>query len=355
MLYLRLAKDLNYNPGDVEYLKEAEIEAELENVIGIQENLDRVEDGDILVSDMYLPEDIIRKILQKAGLKKQVDFFIKAKGKRTGCVWGQIIEQNIKIARHLGDNPHTDVYMAEKYGIRPILSRSSSYSPIESSLDSIGAKNLAKLIRKIRLTNYFKEPLKRKFYDDFVQSNIVMLLTFSVFLCQISKQIKVKQFLFSSRDCYYLHKIFRQFAKNSELNVYGEYFFTSRLARVKCSEDYRSYVLDLVSQERNSAIVDLTGTGLSLSYLFEKIDKNFSLPIVLFHHQKLDRFEKMYQDTKTDNKILSLIPPDIYNLDTDNLEILNSISQPMVKDVLQKDTGEYAPIFDSEQNPAEIS
>ncbi len=353
-IYLRLAQELNLNRQDIEYLKDAEIAAELQNVIGIKENLDKVRDGDLLVSDMYLPEDVLRKMLQKAGLEKPVNLYVTAKGKHNGTAWREITN-GMRIAQHLGDNPHSDVQMAQRYGIRANLYQGSQLSPVESALHEIGAQNLARVIRKIRLGNHFKEPLKQDFYHCFVQGNLVILVIFSVFLLRMAERNQIEKYLFSSRDCYHLHKIFCQIAKNSEFAVDGEYFFTSRLARVKCSEDYVNYLLHLVKNKKNSAIVDLVGTGLSLSHMLKKIDQDLSLSIVFFHHTYLNRVKKIYLDNELHSAIFSLISPGRLNLNIDTLETLNYINQPMVRDVLKQGENEYVPVFYSHRIPSEIS
>ena len=244
--------------------------------------------------------------------------------------------------------------MAQRYGIRANLYDSAQPSSVENALNEIGAKSLARVIRKIRLVNHFQNPLKRHFYNCFVQGNLVILFVFSVFLLRKAEQNNIKQYLFSSRDCYHLHKIFDRMVRNCEFPVGCEYFFTSRLARIKCSEDYLSYLLHLVNKERNSAIVDLAGTGLSLSYLLQKIGQDFSLPIIFFHRSNISRVKRIYQDTELDNTIFSLIPGETQNFDIDALEILNYIKQPMVKDVLKQGENEYLPVFCSNPIPIEI-
>lgn len=352
-IYQRLAQDLNLNRCDLEYLKDAEVEAEMQNVIGIKENLEKVKDGDLLVSDMYLSENVLRQMLHEAGLEKQVDLFVSAKGKQDGRAWGKIINDT-KIAQHIGDNRHSDVHMAQRYGIRAKLYQLAQPSSVENALNNIGAKSLARVIRKIRLANHFENPLQQDFYNCFVQGNLVILVAFSAFLLRLAKQNNIRKYWFSSRDCFHLHQIFRQIARNCKSSVDCEYFFTSRLARVKCSEDYLSYLLHLVNKERNSAIVDLAGTGLSLSYLFKKIGQDFSLPIVFFHHTNLSRVKKIYQDNELNDAIFSLIPRQSPNLNIDALEILNYIKQPMIQDVLQQYENEYSPVFYPSSIPAEI-
>ncbi|WP_019504756.1 tetratricopeptide repeat protein [Pleurocapsa sp. PCC 7319] len=352
-IYQRLAQDLNLDRCDIEDLKEAEVETEIQNVIGIKENLDKVKDGDLLVSDMYLPESVLRQMLHQAGLKKQVDLIVSAKGKHSGRAWDKIINDT-KIAQHLGDNRHSDVHMALRSGIRAELYQSAQPSSVEKALIKIGAKSLARVIRKTRLANHFENPGQQNFYNCFIQGNLVILVAFSAFLLQIAKQNNIRRYWFSSRDCYHLHKIFRQITRNCESPVDCEYFFTSRLARVKCSDDYLSYLLHLLNQEKNSAVVDLAGTGLSLSYLFKKIDQNFSLPIVFFHHTNLGRVKKIYQDNLLNDTIFSLIPQQSQNLNIDALEILNYIKQPMIQDVLKQDENEYSPVFYPSSTSVEI-
>ena len=355
-IYLRLAEQLNLNRCDVEYLKEAEIEAEIQNVIGIKENLQKVKDGDLLISDMYLPEYVLRKMLQKAALEKQVDLFVTSQGKHNGKTWREITER-IHIIQHIGDNLHSDVQMAQKYGIRAQLYQSAQPSSVENALNEIGAKSLAKVIRKIRLVNHFEDPLKSYFYNCFIQGNLVILVIFSIFLWRIAQQNKIDQYLFSSRDCYYLHKIFGRMVRKCEFPIDCQYFFTSRLARVKGSQDYLCYLLDLANKEKNSAIVDLVGTGSSLSYLLKKINLDFSLPIVFFHQTNLSRVKNIYHldnELNLNNTTYSLISPESRNVNVDVLEILNYINQPMIKDVLKQDDNEYVPSFCSNSMPDEI-
>ena len=354
-IYQRLATQLNLQPEELERLKKAEIAAEIDNVIGIKENLMSIKDGDVLVSDMYLPETVIWQMLNKGGLDKQVRLWLRAKGKRNGTVWQEIKEQNINIAQHTGDNFHSDIVMAERAGIRTNFYPSAQLYPVEKDLTKIGAKGLAKLIRKIRLTNYFPDPLKRKFYQSFIEGNLLILVSFSLFLWTQAQQRDLKKYLFSSRDCYYLQKIFSKIVNNSPFPIDSEYFFTSRLARVKCSEDYRSYVLNLIEKQPNSAVVDLVGTGMSLSYLFKQIGEEFSLPIALFHHINLPRVKNTYQNIELDNQLFALIPHTMKNFNIDALELLNSIKQPMIKDVLKQDNHQYSPIFSSEPIPEKIA
>lgn len=52
-------------------LKKLEYDIEFEQSIPITENIRKVTAGDVLFSDIYLPENFIRRLLDKAGLKQR--------------------------------------------------------------------------------------------------------------------------------------------------------------------------------------------------------------------------------------------------------------------------------------------
>ena len=164
-----------------------------------------------------------------------------------------------------------------------------------------------------------------------------MLTIFSVFLLKTAEEKNIRRFLLSRRECYHLNKVLSKIIKSSHLTIDCQYFLTSRLSRISCSEDYLSYVLQLIQPGSSAAIVDLAGTGLSLSYLLQQVREEIVLPpvpLVFFHHIHLDRVETMYRGVTLDKReIHSLILEDAINLDLDALEILNYIKQPMLKDM----------------------
>jgi len=74
----------------------------------------------IIVSDMYLPETIIRNMVEKAGFSGASRFYVSnsyGKNKASGTLFKMIKKeyQGKKII-HIGDNPHSDKDMAEQNG-----------------------------------------------------------------------------------------------------------------------------------------------------------------------------------------------------------------------------------------------
>lgn len=369
-IYNVLAKTLNLSQDKIQTLKTAEIEAEVQNAIGIKENLSKVKAGDLLISDMYLPEAVLRRMLKKVGLSKPINLFVSAKGKRSGQAWQQII-QTYKVAHHTGDNPHSDVQMAAKYGIKASLYEAAQCSAVESFLFQIGAKRLAKGIRKIRLGNHFTTAEEQDFYNCFIQGNLILLTIFSIYLLHQAEQQNIDQYLFSSRDCYHLYTLFDKIVNSGGYAIKREYLYTSRLARVRGSHSYLSYIASLFNQAEQSAVVDLVGTGFSLSYLLKKLNskpnnrlkKTASPPLLFLHQTQLNRLNKLYQGVELTRTTFSLIPEIPQDLNIDALEILNYIQQPMVRDVRLRDTHShkeepsvtaYEPIFLPNLTPESI-
>jgi hypothetical protein len=116
----------------------------------------------VLVSDMYLPVSCIESILQRAGVQGYKRLYLSsATGltKSHGTVW-QRIRADFGMAReeeiiHLGENPHSDGSIAQRYGVRPFLLTehsqriiSSSYRPVGNWLQDACQSLLSQSIKK---------------------------------------------------------------------------------------------------------------------------------------------------------------------------------------------------------------
>ena len=91
------------------YALELEITTELENVIPINANIARVRRGDVLVSDMYLPSDVIIKMLGKAGFVRPLKLFVSANGKSNGTIWKQVCADHVVLS-HKGGQPRLRLF-----------------------------------------------------------------------------------------------------------------------------------------------------------------------------------------------------------------------------------------------------
>ena len=127
-IYIELQKISNLNDDAINNLKNLECEVEINQAIPITENLLQVKAGDILISDMYLPEKVIQQMLDKVGLIEPVEIVITTKGKSTGKIWNQFTEQK-QFVFHIGNNLTSDVENPRKAGHESSISILSNRSP----------------------------------------------------------------------------------------------------------------------------------------------------------------------------------------------------------------------------------
>jgi predicted HAD superfamily hydrolase len=110
--YEEIYKKLPYDP-------QIELDIELEHAYPIKSNIESVNNKDIIITDMYLPDSFIQQLLQKCGLDKDIHLIRTFNGKQTGQVWKNIDSRYIDF--HIGDNQHSDYDMPQKYKIKTII------------------------------------------------------------------------------------------------------------------------------------------------------------------------------------------------------------------------------------------
>jgi hypothetical protein len=220
-----------------------EIDAEIANSFPIAENMDRVKDGDILISDMYLPAFAIMQMVRACGLKKQVTLYQSNAGKASGSVWKQI-----RPSLHLGDNKHSDYDMALQNGVNAEHYLGTAFNENELLYVGAGLQHLAYLIREIRLSNSKIEHLD--YFDLSNAHNLPFLFTF----CEkIHREYAGRDVVFLGRDCFLLEKIYSRYYEQSSYVP-----FSRKLA---FNTPFKA-IEYLVSQSpANPVFVDLSSTG----------------------------------------------------------------------------------------------
>jgi len=340
-IYARLATLWGLPAELAEQLKAMEVATELENVIPIQENLDKVRHGDVLVSDMYLPEAVIRSLLDEAGLDKRVALIVTTHGKRAGYIWPQLTEQ-VAVAQHLGDNALVDLEMPIRCGVNAELTAVSSPSHVESWLAQNGLPNLALAVREARLRTAHSDPALRSLQRIQIEINLPILLLASVQLARVAREAEAERLLFCSRDCELWLELWRVLGARTGVATESIYFLTSRRARRTASSDYLAYARSLL--DKRALVVDICGTGWSLSHLFETLGLSGRHAFVIHHTQPLAMYEQQAPTPGTCTHHAAMKPEQpIPNV---AIELINTAEHGSVIDV-QMVAGTAVPIFDT--------
>lgn len=244
--YLQLTGDKSL---DVNYLKQIEINTELENIIPITTNINKINDNDILVSDMYLDELILKQFLEKVGINKKIKIYVSPNGKKNNTIWKELLKlYNINL--HTGDNQHSDIYTANLNKINTVLTTSHKFTKLELDMPI----ELSNIIREFRLLNpYDENTFNYELYAEQCRSNILIL---SVFCCQIKYIIdkeNLEQILLSIRDCCLFKKLFKYLYPNYKTITYH----TSRIINQNHNQEYVEYIKSIYNNK--CIIIDLNG------------------------------------------------------------------------------------------------
>jgi len=135
---------------------ELELQLEKEYSYPILENFNRINDGDIIVSDMYLNEEQILDILRYHGLNKDIRVYSTYGRKADGSIWDSLKDQ-YGIQYHTGDNAHSDVKQVRKNDLKAIY-YGGSYLTNHEKLIERYSPYLSYWIKYIRLNNPYFVP-----------------------------------------------------------------------------------------------------------------------------------------------------------------------------------------------------
>ncbi|MBV9510322.1 MAG: hypothetical protein JO303_08595 [Caulobacteraceae bacterium] len=349
-IYARLAQDLGLPAAEGERLMALEIEAELAAVMPIAENLAQVRDGDLLISDMYLGEEVIRRLLAKAGLDKTVGLSVSAHGKRSGEVWPKL-KAEFHVGRHLGDNDHADVVMPARFGVRGVKSDVHAPSQVEAWCLNLGLRDMAELLREARLTSWSTEGLTRRLQLAQLQLNFPILLLSSVALMRLARETGASHLLFSSRDCRMWLGLHQALAgKTGQAEAPADYFYTSRRARTEASPGYLAYARERLGER--GLVVDVCGSGWSTQVLLDRL--GLTGRELFFVHQIATptAYERKIPTPDT-GRVHALVEPTETGVNNMVLELCNTAAHASVQGVTPM-AGAWTPRFEPDPRPASI-
>lgn len=348
-IYGRLAHNSGLEPAYAEQLMQAEIDAELEEVIPIAENLALVSDGDLLISDMYLPADTIRALLDRAGLQKNIGLFVSAHGKRSGDIWPKVAAQ-FSVEEHLGDNAHADVDMPRRFGLTATHTGVAAPSHVEQWLLGLGLHDLAGVLREARLRTWHENPVLRRLQLTQVQLNLPILILSSLRLARLADRLGAERILFASRDCNMWLALFQAMAGSLNASCEPVYFYTSRHARLNASDDYLQYARDALA--KRSIIADVCGTGWSMSNLLATL--NLSDQCLFFTHwMQVTESYLAHSPLQATCTVDAVVQPSREGVSNVHLEMCNYAEHGSVKDV-KLIAGAAVPVFDADRRSPSI-
>lgn len=241
-------------------LFKVEVEEEHRHCFPIVENLQQVQDGDLVVSDMYLPAHVIESILQKCGLKAQIQLHATNGGKANGWIWDKLPEFEL----HIGDNLHSDVHSAIAKGLDAQHYDNHRLMPWEETLADY-APNLGYFARYVRLQNPYPASKPQWFlWNEQAWYNLPLLLLASHALRDRHSD---RPIAFALRDGIHWQPLYESLFPQSHSCT----FDSSRKLYQEAAPGYRDYLCRALGQDLPRwVIADIQGTGRSAALFFAR-------------------------------------------------------------------------------------
>jgi hypothetical protein len=264
-IYDALGYETGWPAVVLEQLMMLELALEWENLFPIAEIVARVRPGDLVVTDMYLPEPFLRHVLdEKCGL---VDVGLHATnhGKYHGTVWPVLLEE-YDIEYHCGDNRRSDVEIPRTFGILTQWTPRDGWTDAETHLRDCGLDVAAQAVRHARLTTPASERRAQ-----LVQwgVNIPFLLVAAVALVRHARSVSADTILMCGRDCHLWVELVRM--------IGGDGLHTPTIHLIPSSRDlftsgntaYVAYFQSL--RGARTIIADLSGTGRTPAHFIASV------------------------------------------------------------------------------------
>ena len=263
----------------IEKIKNLEIQTEINNIVPITENIERIKSlleqnkRVILISDMYLPENVIKTILNKANpILSDLKLYLSSVlgYMKTTCKLFEYVKEkeNVEYSNwlHVGDNEYCDCECAAKLGIN------------------------VERYPYVKLEDYEKELLQKEFLNSYVQLSIgcsknIRLLekdksekykfgaSFSApifypyinWILEQSIKRGIKRLYFIARDGYILKLMADVLITEKHLGIETSYIYGSRKA-------WRAPALSIDNKELYKQFVE------TAMWSYKKLDEQFEIP-----------------------------------------------------------------------------
>lgn len=242
-IYQCIESTMGLSRSQAERLEQLEIMTEYDNCIAIDENIDKVvnyvKEGRrvVLVSNMYLSEAVIRKMLVKHNhVFENITMYVSCECGKTKGTWTlyQYVREKENILfhewRHFGDNPKLDIDIPKALGIQAEQCRVPEGMPWEKYYLEEKEDNLALQIAVA--PSLVLQRQRANSYSYLVGSSYSapVLYPYVKWILEQSVQRGITCLYFIARDGYALKKMADCIIREEGIEIQSEYLYGSRKA-----------------------------------------------------------------------------------------------------------------------------
>ncbi len=241
-IFERMSDLYNLSYEQVEFLKSSELEAEINDTIPIPEMVAYVEslikkgEDVILISDMYLPSTIIKKLIAKSSkLIAELPLYVSCEygvHKSTGRLYQEVFK-DIKFYKygkwiHHGDNGNADGAKARALGITTKKHTAPVFNEYENEIvNKLGTYDsylVAAMMARFRQRNHDSRD-----YFSYAYASLC-LVPYSIWVAEDANRRGFDTLYFIARDGYHTQKIADIAIEKLGYNIKTKYIYGSRKA-----------------------------------------------------------------------------------------------------------------------------
>jgi predicted HAD superfamily hydrolase len=267
-IYNQIHRITNISNTNLNKIKKLELYLENKSIVPIKFTLQKIKKKKnkiILISDTYLPESFIKRILKRNRIPYTYLFISSKlnKTKASGSLYKHVIEKlAIKpvAISHTGDSYFSDVVVPRRLGIKKlnffVLSKPSKYENLvykefEKQHDPV-LLLMAGIMKSTRLQNYFRNIKLQVAYETSVDVIGPVLFLYTYWVLKKATQLNIDTLYFLSRDGQILFKIAKIIKKYFKMNIKLKYLFVSRQSLYfpsisKLNEREINFLLDMTT------------------------------------------------------------------------------------------------------------
>ena len=296
-VYAQLAAATGWSETTIQKLKIMELAEEWDNLFPIGEIVALVEPRDLIVSDMYLPQAFVRRIVEeKCGLVGRA-IHLSNYGKHLGVIWPLLLADT-EIVRHYGDNPHADIASPKRFGVEAQHVTVSQWSPGERILLDLGLRPYAQAVREARLRAYDADPIRQGVAAVQLRLNLPLLIIGGLYCLARARAIEADTLLMCSRDCNLLAPLVERIAQRAPHAPRVRYIRASRKLFLSGSVEYEAYFQRQMGAR--NCLIDLVGTGQSPAHFLRATGLGERVtPLLLVGEPQIDAFDGVRVESLT--------------------------------------------------------
>ena len=304
-IYAEIKKITNLSTEICDKIKLIEISTEIEFIQPRKEVLEiftyakkELNKKIILVSDMYLPSEIMTIILNKFDINNYDELWISCEmmaRKDNGSMWDILTKKyEASTILHIGDNEKSDIQLAgdRKINTFHILSAKqlSKLSRIGKKIDYNPSSLLESIIQGIIVNKYYNNPFSLNtckfnnsidnFYDFGFMIIGPIICDYMIWVLKKAKEESICNLLMLAREGFLFEKVFNIIKENCEnvINVQGKYVYTSRRASLVSAIDSKEDIKEALNKYYEGKLFDLLRNRFGINDVTGISDRDVELP-----------------------------------------------------------------------------